>query len=175
MMKKFLLTAALLGVSFGAQAHDPSESNALMIDNAKQTLGTIDLVQGAKGVLIIVDLKNLPPGAHGFHIHHKGDCGDHDHFKNAGGHVTDGNTQHGLLNPNGPELGDLPNLIVHDDGTVHAEIYAPDLKIVGGTHALLDADGSAFMIHDNPDDHHTQPIGGAGKRIACGVIKKNSE
>ena len=36
--------------------------------------------------------------------------------------------------------------------------------------ALLDEDGSAVIIHDMPDDHLTQPIGGAGGRIGCGII-----
>jgi Cu-Zn family superoxide dismutase len=27
------------------------------------------------------------------------------------------------------------------------------------------------VIHINRDDHITQPIGGAGPRIACGVVK----
>ncbi|WP_250638361.1 superoxide dismutase family protein [Sphingomonas sp. KC8] len=27
------------------------------------------------------------------------------------------------------------------------------------------------MIHASPDDHVTQPIGGAGARVACAVIR----
>ena len=57
---------------------------------------------------------------------------------------------------------------------------------VGGTHvriglvrasgdaahpALMDADGAALVIHANPDDYRTQPIGGAGDRVACAVIR----
>ena len=26
------------------------------------------------------------------------------------------------------------------------------------------------LIHESSDDHNTQPIGGAGGRIACGVL-----
>ncbi len=174
MMRLLLGSAVILGLCSGAAfAQESATAKAEMIDNAGEVLGNIDLVQGAKGVLIKVDLKGLAPGVHGFHIHHVGDCGDHDHFKNAGGHVTQGGVEHGLLNPNGPELGDLPNLIVHDDGTVKAEVYAPELVIKGGEFEILDMNGSAFMIHDKPDDHMSQPIGGAGDRIACGVIKDN--
>jgi Cu-Zn family superoxide dismutase len=36
---------------------------------------------------------------------------------------------------------------------------------------LRDGDGSALVIHANPDDHMTQPIGGSGPRVACAVIK----
>ena len=37
--------------------------------------------------------------------------------------------------------------------------------------SLLDEDGSAIIIHAQEDDHLTQPIGGAGARVACGVIQ----
>jgi Cu-Zn family superoxide dismutase len=36
---------------------------------------------------------------------------------------------------------------------------------------LLDLDGSTLIIHENPDDHQTQPIGGSGNRVACGAVK----
>ena len=39
------------------------------------------------------------------------------------------------------------------------------------TVVLLDADGSAIVVHASPDDHKSQPIGGAGARVACGVVK----
>lgn len=164
------LAVATLGAGF-AFAQQPS-AFATMVGNKGEALGGIAVKQATGGVLLSIDLKDLPPGPHGFHIHHTGDCSDHDHFQKAGGHVKEEGDQHGLLNPQGPEAGDLPNLIVHTDGTVKAEIYAPDLEISGDSAgALIDADGSAFMIHANPDDHITQPIGNAGDRIACGAIK----
>ena len=36
---------------------------------------------------------------------------------------------------------------------------------------LRDADGSALVVHLNADDHMAQPIGGAGARVACAVVK----
>jgi len=42
---------------------------------------------------------------------------------------------------------------------------------VAGTARRLDADGSALWIHASPDDHTSQPIGGAGARVACAAIK----
>jgi len=29
------------------------------------------------------------------------------------------------------------------------------------------------VIHANPDDHNSQPIGGAGDRVACAVLSAN--
>ena len=177
-MRKLLTTSLLCTalVSFSAQAETPMAS-ANVINNAGNSIGKIDIQQGPEGILMHVNLKGLPAGKHGFHIHNVGDCSDHDHFKSAAGHVKEDDQIHGLLNPNGPELGDLPNLIVPENGNVELELYADELEIVSHDgeaeeETLLDADGSAFMIHADPDDHVTQPIGGAGARIACGVIEK---
>ena len=80
---------------------------------------------------------------------------------------------HGLLNPKADDAGDLPNIWAGADGTAHAEVYST-LVSVGGAGkrpALADADGSALVVHANPDDYTTQPIGGAGARVACAVIR----
>ena len=74
--------------------------------------------------------------------------------------------QHGLLNPDGPDNGDLPNIYAAADGTVQAELFTTR----AGPDLLMDDDGSAIVVHENRDDHITQPIGGAGGRVACGVL-----
>jgi superoxide dismutase, Cu-Zn family len=115
----------------------------------------------------------LPPGWHGMHFHEKGDCSDPG-FKNAGAHVhTKTPVVHGLLNSDENDSGDLPNLYVAPDGTATVELYSTfvSLKGEGGRPALLDADGSALVVHASPDDYKSQPIGGAGARIACAVIQ----
>ena len=107
------------------------------------------------------------------HFHEKGDCGAPD-FKSAGAHVhTTTAVVHGLLNPDGNDNGDLPNLFAAADGSATAELFSPlvSLNGAGGRPALLDADGSSIVIHASPDDYKTQPIGGAGARVACGVVK----
>ncbi|MDH3467668.1 MAG: superoxide dismutase family protein, partial [Gammaproteobacteria bacterium] len=78
---------------------------------------------------------------------------------------------HGLMNPQGPEPGDLPNLFVGADGVGETELFTTLVSVSEGDHPLLDADGSTFIIHEAADDHLTQPIGGAGGRVACGVIE----
>ena len=78
---------------------------------------------------------------------------------------------HGLRHADGPDNGDLPNLYVAADGSAMAEFFTTLVSVAGGdVPALLDEDGSAVIIHEHSDDHLTQPIGGAGGRIACGVI-----
>lgn len=176
---KLLWGAALAVMAFGGVAmadnHMEAAHNkakAEIINNAGDPIGTIDVTEGTKGVVLNVTLRNLPAGAHGFHIHNVGDCSDHDMFKMSGGHIKEEGDSHGFLNENGPEAGDLRNLVVPSNGMLKAEFYAPDLKVSGEGLTLLDENGSAFVIHADPDDYTTQPIGGAGARIACGVIKK---
>mgnify|MGYP002653396040 CR=1 FL=1 len=120
-----------------------------------------------------IEARGLTPGWHGLHFHAKGDCSDAK-FEKAGGHTHGGEKSvHGLLNGAATDTGDLPNLHVGADGTATVEVYSGLVRLSGGEPAqnLLDSDGSAVLIHANADDHTSQPIGGAGARIACGVIK----
>lgn len=152
-----------------------AEPDPLTIDlkgSTGEKVGVATLSEGPRGVVIRLDLKGLTPGWHGLHFHENGDCSSAD-FKSAGPHMHDkASAVHGLLNATGDEAGDLPNLWASGTGEAHAEVYSPWVSLVGaaGRLGLLDADGSALVIHAAPDDHAAQPIGGAGARVACGVI-----
>ncbi|MFQ6550539.1 superoxide dismutase family protein [Aestuariibius sp. 2305UL40-4] len=37
----------------------------------------------------------------------------------------------------------------------------------------MTADGTAIVIHANEDDQLTQPIGGSGPRIVCGLVERS--
>jgi len=168
-----LLAAA--GLAAGtAQADDHMGATASFIDKDSEAVGTAVLTESPHGVLINLDLHDLPPGPKAIHIHSVGTCEDPDGgFVASKGHLNPEGKKHGLMNPEGPDNGDLPNLIVLADGSVKVEMFTPYASIGGaeGRPAMLDEDGAAFVIHVNRDDHITQPIGGAGPRIACGVIK----
>jgi len=144
------------------------------LKNAKgNVIGTVTVTGAPHGVLLRVQAKDLTPGWHGMHFHEKGDCGDA-MFKNAGGHVhATTPVVHGLLNADANDAGDLPNLFVAADGTAEVELYSTLVSLHGSEDrpALLDADGSALVIHADPDDYKSQPIGGAGARVACAVIR----
>ncbi len=144
-----------------------------------KSIGKATLTGAPDGVIIKIEMAagSLTPGWHGVHLHEKGDCSDAA-FTNSGGHVGHGqnNKQHGLLNSAGPEFGDLPNIYAPDKAPIGAELFTT-LVTLGDTPAagrapLQDTDGSAIVIHASPDDQKTQPIGGAGARVACAVIKK---
>ncbi len=164
--------AALVGAIFlfipltGSAA---SMANADIINADGEVIGKATLQQAPTGVLIYIEARNLAPGAHAIHLHSLGKC--EPDFKAAAGHINPHKRPHGLLNAEGPDRGDLPNLYVAADGNVKAEFFTTRVSLDAGSAPLLDADGSAFIIHENRDDHVTQPIGGAGGRIACGVIK----
>lgn len=139
---------------------------------AGEDLGRATITEGARGVVLRVETKGLTPGWHGLHFHEKGDCSTAD-FKSAGSHVHDTMAVvHGFLAAGHNDAGDLPNLYSAADGTAMAEMFTPFVSLApgGDKPALLDGDGSALVIHAKPDDHASQPIGGAGDRVACAVI-----
>jgi Cu-Zn family superoxide dismutase len=107
------------------------------------------------------------------HFHEKADCST-PAFKGAGGHIhAKIPVVHGMLNADFNDAGDLPNLYVGADGSATVELYSTlvTLNASGARPELLDADGSALVIHANPDDYKSQPIGGAGVRAACAPIQ----
>lgn len=131
------------------------------------------------GVLMRIDLGGLSQGWHAIHLHKVGDCSDTtEGFKASGGHINPDGLAHGLLNPDGPERADIPNIYAGADGRATAEIFNHMVSLfpseaaeAAGAHSIMDEDGFAIVVHANPDDHQTQPIGGAGPRVACAAVK----
>lgn len=134
-----------------------------------QSIGAVNVLSGPHGILleVTVEAGGLTPGWHGLHLHQVGDCSDLGEFKRSGGHVGMIEGGHGLLNPVGPEAGDLPNIWAAGDGSAGMEAFTTLVDVS----ALADEDGVALIIHENRDDHLSQPIGGAGGRVACSVIR----
>ena len=136
-------------------------------------LGTITIKPAPNGVILRVEAKGLTPGWHAMHFHEKASCTD-EKFASAGGHVHNMTpVTHGLLNAEANDAGDLPNIFAHADGTATAEAYSTFVTAHTGGKlpALMDADGSSVVIHALPDDYTSQPIGGAGVRVACAAIQ----
>lgn len=128
-------------------------------------VGTVTATEMAGGIQIRIDARGMPAGLHGAHVHTVGRC-DAPDFTTAGGHWNPTAKQHGTSNPAGPHAGDAPNLTIGADGSGSVTIMLP----AGTMDGLLDADGSAFVIHANADDYKTDPSGNSGGRIACGVF-----
>jgi superoxide dismutase, Cu-Zn family len=174
--------AASLGACVSVTANDYSGApgrasvgdfgEATLINSTGANVGRAVLTQGPTGLVIRIEADGLTPGWHGVHIHAKGECAAP--FTSAGGHInhTEPKTPHGLLNAMGPDDGDLPNIHADAQGRIRAEVFTTRARIAGEGPGqwLWDADGSALVIHANEDDHRSQPIGGAGDRVACGVM-----
>lgn len=168
------LSLGLFAFPVSAMAADKLTGDIKGSDGAPH--GTVEITEAPKGVILRIAATGLTPGWHGVHFHEKGDCTPPS-FKSAGGHIhPHGVTKpvHGLLNADANDSGDLPNIYVATDGSVTVELYSPLVSVSGngGRPALLDADGSSLVIHAKPDDYQTQPIGGAGDRVACAVLAK---
>lgn len=164
-----LAALAFTGV-FSTTVKAAESVTAPIINNAGKQIGTVAVEAASGGVLVTVQVSELKPGYHGMHFHEKGDCSDHAVFQASGPHVGH-EKPHGFLHPEGPHAGNLPNLIVADNGSTTVELYSTLVNLGKEPDNLIDADGSALIIHENRDDHKTQPIGGSGARVACAVIK----
>jgi Cu-Zn family superoxide dismutase len=139
-------------------------------DSQGQVVGIAVFTQDETAVRLVVEVRNLPPGFHGIHIHAVGLCDPPD-FTSAGPHFNPLNRQHGLENPEGPHAGDLPNLLVAADGTATFQAITDRVTLTPGPTSLFDEDGSALVIHAGSDDQKTDPSGESGARLACGVIR----
>ena len=130
---------------------------------------------GLKGVEITVDVTGLKPGAHGIHIHAVGKC-EPPSFVTAGGHFDPGPA--GNMDPdmNHPfHMGDLPNLVADAKGHAMMTTITTRVTLGPGPLSIFDEDGSAIIIHANPDQGVTGEAKSGlsgGPRIACGVIEK---
>ncbi|EAA6946146.1 superoxide dismutase [Cu-Zn] SodC2 [Salmonella enterica] len=173
-MKRLSLAMVTLLACTGAQAaSEKVEMNLVTAQGVGQSIGTVVIDETEGGLKFTPHLKALPPGEHGFHIHANGSCqpaikdGKAVAAEAAGGHLDPQNTgKH-----EGPEgqghLGDLPVLVVNNDGIATEPVTAPRLK------SLDEVKDKALMIHVGGDNMSDQPkpLGGGGMRYACGVIK----
>jgi Cu-Zn family superoxide dismutase len=140
--------------------------------------GTADLVESEQGtgkiVNITVTVSGLKPGMHGFHLHAVGKCTPD--FAAAGGHYDPGPAGNPDPDANHPyHMGDVPQLSAGADGKATMKVATTRVTLSDGPVTLFDADGSAIIVHANPDQGITgEPRSGVsgGPRIACGVIEK---
>jgi Cu-Zn family superoxide dismutase len=132
----------------------------------KQGTGTV--------VDVTVEVKGLKPGTHGVHLHAVGKC--EPDFAAAGGHFDPGPASNTDPDANHPfHMGDLPNLEVGANGSGTLKAVTTRVTVSDGPLSIFDADGTAIIIHGNPDQGITgEPKSGVsgGPRVACGVFSK---
>ncbi len=131
--------------------------------------GTAKAHKARDGIEINATITGLAPGVYAIHVHPIGKCEGPD-FASAGTHWNPLGHQHGTANPDGPHMGDLPNVTVKANGVGHINGHLKGASMQGGANPLLDADGSSILLHAHSDDYSSQPSGGSGPKIACGVF-----
>ena len=138
--------------------------------------------EGVKEVTVEMKVQGLADGKHAVHIHETGKC---EPCAAAGGHHDPG--PFGQSRPdtasdttpatdiNHPfHMGDLINLEVKN-GVGKLKHTTNRITLSPGRLSIMDADGSAFIVHAQPDtycDEETELKKGCagGAREACGVI-----
>jgi superoxide dismutase, Cu-Zn family len=170
--KSLLLTAtALLGACSTTAKTPPAPfARAEMVSASGQPAGSAVITPSGGTLEMRVTVSNLAPGVHGMHLHMVGSC-EGPAFTSAGAHLNPHSKMHGHKNPQGQHLGDLPNITAAPDGRgdITFSLNAPASEL---EQYLLDGDGTAIVVHADPDDYRTDPTGNSGGRIACGILKR---
>lgn len=167
MKRALVLVSAFLMTACAAQAKTAT-ANLKGTAEGSSIIGAVNFEETESGLKVTADVKGVPPGKHGFHIHENGACGNEGN--DAGGHFNPAGVSHGLLPKDGhshAHAGDMGNLEAGEDGTGKLEITLPQVSLSEGDYNVS---GKAVILHEKEDDFG-QPTGNAGGRIACGVIE----
>jgi len=166
------IAAALFLLPAGAFAQSATfDVSRISETGVGEKIGTITAVETKQGMSFQVEIKGLPAGEHGFHVHERGDCGPgmKDGKMSAGEAAGPHYDPEGKKSHRGPSgdghKGDLPMLSLDDKGTAKT-VNVENLK-------MSDISGKAIVIHAGGDNYTDQPEnGGGGARIACGVVPR---
>jgi superoxide dismutase, Cu-Zn family len=170
-MKLFL---ALMGaVLAGCQSPTQPTGNQARADlearNRSKVAGYVEFVERPGKVLVSVNVTGLKPNSvHGFHIHEIGDCSAPDALS-AGGHFNPDGHPHGNPQQKNRHAGAMVNLVADGKGEATVVLEVDTIRLDNRKYGVL---GRSLIIHANPDDYASQPVGNAGGRIACGLIRK---
>jgi superoxide dismutase, Cu-Zn family len=178
-----IILAAVLAAGGATAAQQKSASGAGIVRahadvKGEGITGTAEFVESQQGagkiVTITVTLAGLKEGAHGVHLHAVGKC--EAPFTSAGGHFDPGPAGNPNPDANHPyHMGDIPQISAGKNGKATMKIVTTRVTLSDGPLSLFDSDGSAIIIHGNPDQGITGEAGSGvsgGPRVACGVIEK---
>ena len=173
MKKTIFLAFGLLTACHSYYDGAQSDVFAVNTEGTGENIGLVVFQDTPTGLFMTVDLKNLPQGEHGFHIHENPDCdaladaqGKIQPALKAGGHYDPNKTGRHLGPNHEGHKGDLPVLKADANGQVKTSFYMPHLRVE-------ELKNRAIVVHAGGDNYQDTPValGGGGARIACGIIK----
>ena len=162
------ILAAPLAAQAAPDGPPPVRATFALLDTSGSRIGQVTALQDPQGVVLQVLATHLSPGPHGMHLHATAACVPPT-FASAGSHYNPAGRKHGRENPEGPHVGDLPNLEVQPDSTGRAQVRIDGVTLTAGPHSI-GVPGTAVVIHASRDDGRTDPTGNAGGRLACAVV-----
>lgn len=172
-MQKSLCVVSILAFAAGCgsiPADAPKASANLQPTKGSTVRGTANFVQFDGKVRVTANVSGLKPGAQfGFHIHEAGDCSSGDGMS-AKGHFNPLGKPHGHHSTMERHAGDMPNLQSDAGGNAGLEADLDVITITAGPTSIV---GRGLIVHAQPDDYKSQPVGNAGARSACAVIQRN--
>jgi superoxide dismutase, Cu-Zn family len=125
--------------------------------------------QGEKGMRIHGEIAGLMPNReYAIHIHEQGNCSNPEA---SGGHFDPAKSgKHGMpgMPPDQRHAGDLPNIKSDDGGKAEIDVTS---HLLAGQATEFSVIGKSIVINSEKDDYKSQPAGGSGERIGCGVIE----
>ncbi len=165
-----ILIAGLLGGCATMGGGGPSATAQLQPTRGNNVEGNVTFTQKGDKVAVTARVSGLKPNQeHGFHVHEKGDCSSGDGMS-AAGHFNPKGSPHGHFSTQARHAGDMPNLKA--DAYGNASMTA-ELDIITVSEGPTSVVGRGLIVHAQPDDYKSQPVGNAGARMACAVIRRN--
>ena len=166
-----LVASALLSACSSMSMRSPAATAVLVPTKGNKVSGTVDFTQRGDTVVVVAKVTGLTPGAHGFHVHEKGNCTAAD-GSSAGGHFNPAGAAHGGPGHSPRHAGDLGNLEADSSGVANYKAEVTGISLGTGDDSII---GRAVIVHEKADDLTTQPTGGSGARLACGLISKSPD
>jgi len=153
----------------GLMTKTPSASATVLPTKDSEVRGTVKFTQKDDHVIVSGRITGLTAGAHGFHIHDKGNCTAPD-GSSAGPHFNPGTTKHGGPSADVRHGGDLGNIMADASGVAEFTVKVAGISLGADESSVV---GRSVIVHAKADDLKTDPSGNSGARLACGLISKS--
>ena len=122
---------------------------------------------GTNRVLVKAVISGLKPHSeHGFHVHAVPDCSD-DGMK-TGAHFNPDGHPHNDPSHILRHAGAMFNIKADENGVGTTRQEVDTITLTPGRYSII---GMPIITHRDPDDYVSQPLGNAGPRVSCGIIK----